>query len=164
MIKSYISSDFDTIASWVTDEDLLLQFAGTDFSFPLTRKQLEDYQISHPDRCFYIGYLIDQVPFAFGEIIPQEGGTPRLARILIGEPSRRSQGLGRHFIGLLLEEIRLHYHSSTVDLYVWEKNDAAIKCYESVGFILCPERAMTMLHKDRSYHIHKMTYTAGFSV
>lgn len=140
MIKSYTSSDFDTIASWVTDEELLLQFAGTDFTYPLTRQQLNDYQILHPDRRFYMAYLPDQAPFAFAEIIPQESGNPRLARVLVGKPSMRGQGLGRQFIALLLEEIRLRYQSTAVDLYVWEKNNAAIKCYESVGFILCPER------------------------
>lgn len=159
MLKPYESSDFDLLTSWVTDEQILLQFAGTDFSYPLSKPQITAYQASHPERRFYIGYTTEETAFAFGEIIPQESGKPRLARILVGKPALRGKGLGRYFIRLLLEEIREQYPTPAVDLFAWEKNDAAIKCYESVGFKFCPDRAMTMVHKDINYHIHKMTYT-----
>lgn len=161
MLKPYSNFDFQLISSWVTDEALLLQFSGTDFSYPLTAKQITDYQISHPDRRFYIGYTTDGLAFAFGEIIPQESGHPRLARILIGEPKLRGQGLGKYFIKLLLEESKQRYQTNTVELFAWEKNYAAIKCYESVGFKFSLERSATMVHKGISYHIHKMTYISG---
>ncbi|MBC8987729.1 GNAT family N-acetyltransferase [Pedobacter sp. N36a] len=159
MLKPYESSDFDLLTSWVTDEEILLQFAGTDFSYPLSRAQIKAYQAAHPERRFYIGYTNDEVAFAFGEIIPQENGKPRLARILVGQPALRGKGLGQYFIRLLLEEIREHYPTPAVELFAWEKNDEAIKCYTSVGFKFCPDRAMTMVHKNINYHIHKMTYT-----
>jgi len=159
MIKLYSNSDFKLLASWVTDEELLLQFSGTDFTFPLTEQQINDYQVKHPDRRFYIGYTHDDMPFAFGEIIPQESGYPRLARILVGKPTLRGQGLGRKFIASLLEESIQRYHTDTVELFTWEKNYAAIRCYESVGFKFLPEKCKTMVHKGISYNIHKMVYT-----
>ena len=159
MIKSYTSSDFNLLAAWVTDADLLLQFSGTDFSYPLTEQQIAAYCTLHPDRRFYIGYTVDGLPFAFGEIIPQESGCPRLARILVGEPVYRGQGLGRYFIRLLLEECKRLYNTDTVELFTWEKNHAAIRCYESVGFKFLPERCKEMVHEDVSYNIHKMIYT-----
>lgn len=161
MIKLYDSSNFKLVESWVTDADLLLQFSGTDFSYPLTEKQIVDYQTRHPDRRFYIGYTVDELPFAFGEIIPQESGYPRLARILVGKSTLRGQGLGRYFIGLLLEESKRLYHTSSVELFTWEKNYAAIRCYESVGFRFLPDKSKTMVHKGISYNIHKMIYTGS---
>lgn len=160
MLKPYSNLDFELIASWVTDEALLLQFSGTDFSYPLTTQQISDYQILHPERQFYIGYTTDGLPFAFGEIIPQESGNPRLGRILVGEPRLRGQGLGRYFITLLLEKSKQCYQTNTVELFAWEKNHAAIRCYESVGFKFSPIRSATMVHKGISYHIHKMIYTS----
>lgn len=106
MLKPYKSSDFKLLQKWATDAALLLQFSGTDFSYPLTEQQIQDYQDSYPDRHLYIGYTLEELPFAFGEIIPQESGYPRLARILVGEPSLRGKGLGRYFIKLLLEVIK----------------------------------------------------------
>ncbi|TKC57680.1 GNAT family N-acetyltransferase [Pedobacter hiemivivus] len=159
MVKPYNSSNFKLVESWVTDADLLLQFSGTDFSYPLTAQQIIDYQISHPDRCFYIGYTHDDLPFAFGEIIPQESGYPRLARILVGNSIARGQGLGRYFIGLLVEESKRLYNTDTVELFTWDKNYAAIRCYESVGFKFLPEICKVMVHNGMSYNIHKMIYT-----
>lgn len=159
MLKPYHITDFQVLNSWVTDEELLLQFSGTEFSFPLSEEQITTYQISHPDRRFYMGYHIDGFPFAFAELIPQESGNPRLARILIGDPTLRGQGLGKYLIKLLLQEIREQHQSALAELYVWEKNTAAIKCYESVGFLYAPKREMTMVYKGVAYHIHKMTYT-----
>ncbi|TCC96023.1 acetyltransferase [Pedobacter hiemivivus] len=158
MIKPYDSSDFRLLESWVTDAELLLQFSGTDFTFPLREQKIVDYQTMYPDRHLYIGYTIDGSPFAFGEIIPQESGYPRLARILVGEPSLRSQGLGRYFIKLLLGECKRLYNTDTIELFTWEKNHIAIRCYESVGFKLLPELHKIMFHEGVSYHIHKMIY------
>lgn len=159
MLKPYDSSHFKLVESWVTDADLLLQFSGTDFSFPLTEQQIIEYRSLHPDRHFYIGYTFDELPVAFGEIIQQERGYPRLARILIGKPTLRGQGLGRYFIGLLLEECKRLYSTDIVELFTWEKNYAAIKCYEAVGFKFLPEKCKVMVHNGASYSIHKMIYT-----
>lgn len=158
MLKPYDSSDFRLLESWVTDAELLLQFSGTDFSYPLTEQQIQDYKNTYPDRQLYIGYTLEKLPFAFGEIIPQESGTPRLARILVGEPSLRGQRLGRYFIELLVEESKRLFKTDTVELFTWEKNYAAIRCYESVGFKFLPEKSKTMVHEGISYDIHKMVF------
>lgn len=160
MLKPYKNSDFKLLDSWVTDAELLLQFSGTDFSYPLTEQQIQDYKDTYPDRRFYIGYTHDGLPFSFGEIIPQEGGCPRLARILVGEPSLRGQGLGRYFIELLVKEAMKIYNTDIVELFTWEKNYAAIRCYESVGFKFLPEKSKTMVHEGISYDIHKMVFTS----
>lgn len=159
MLKAYNHTDFPLLESWVTDEALLVQFAGTDFSYPITEQQIIAYQALHPDRRFYIGNMNDGTPFAFGEIIPQEDGSHRLARILVGKPSERGMGLGKLFIKELLKELKQQFPGIPVDLYVWEKNEAAIGCYKSIGFLFSKNPVMTMVHKDLSYHIHKMTYT-----
>lgn len=158
MLKRYADADFELIQGWVTNSELLLQYSGTDFSFPLTRSQLAVYQQKHPDRNFYIGFTADNQSYAFGEIIPQEGGIPRLARILIGERNLRGLGLGKNFIQLLLLECNQLFGHRNVELFVWDMNLAAIKCYESVGFVYNPVKEKILIHENESYAIHKMTY------
>lgn len=157
-LKDFTLEDFPILNHWVTDADLLLQFSGTDFTYPLTEKQILDYQQTYTDRRFYIG-IADNVPFAFGEIIPQENGVPRLGRILIGDINLRGQGLGRIFAKLLVKLCKELYDSNAVDLFVWDQNLAAIKCYQSVGFKLNPEKYKTLFHEGKSYDIYRMTFT-----
>lgn len=157
MLKPYTSDDFKLLEKWVTDEELLLQFAGTDFSYPMTTQQIATYQSSYPERRFYVAYE-HEVPFAFGEIILQDSGIPKLARILIGESLLRGKGLGGKFIKSLLAESARLYNTKTVELLVWDQNIAAIKCYERAGFIYSPEIYTVLIWKDKKYNIHKMTF------
>ncbi|PTT02504.1 hypothetical protein DBR11_04585 [Pedobacter sp. HMWF019] len=157
MLKPYTSDDFKLLEKWVTDAELLLQFSGTDFSYPITPQQLAVYQTTHPKRRFYVAYE-DKTPFAFGEIILQDSGIPKLARILVGEPTHRGKGLGGRFIKSLVAESARLYHTKTLELLVWDQNIAAIKCYERVGFVYSPEKHTIMAHKGKNYNIHKMTY------
>lgn len=52
MIRKYLEDDFEILENWVTNKELLLQFSGTDFNFPLTKDQIERYQTKNPDRSF----------------------------------------------------------------------------------------------------------------
>ena len=110
-----------------------MQFAGTEFSYPLTDEQLKGYLAAYPDRAFYLG-LASGIPIFFGEIIPAPPGPPRLGRLLVGEPSKRGRGLGVLFTRLLMAECRRLLGAERVELYVWEENAAAIRCYKKAGF------------------------------
>lgn len=158
MIRKYLAEDFEILQSWVISKDLLLQFAGTDFEYPLSKDALSSYQQANPDRSFYLGIDRDSLPYAFGEIIPQNNNVPRLARILIGEHRNRGLGMGQLFIRDLIEECVKTYDCPAVELYVWDQNHAAINCYTKVGFELLPEKHKTLIHEYKYYDIYKMTY------
>ena len=161
MIRKYLAEDFEILQSWVISKDLLLQFAGTDFEYPLSKDALSSYQQANPDRSFYLGIDRDLIPYAFGEIIPQNDNVPRLARILIGEHRNRGLGMGQLFIRDLIQECIDKYHCPAVELFVWDQNYAAIKCYSNVGFELLPEKHKTLIHEDKYYDIYKMTYNTS---
>lgn len=159
MVELYTDSHFPLLEKWVTDADLLLQFSGTEFTYPITRKQVSDYQSKHPDRNFYLGYTKDKSPFAFGEIIPQESGSPRIARVLVGDPSLRGHGLGKYFIKLLLNECKRLFECQGAELFVWDKNYAAIRCYQGAGFKYATEERRILVYENKSYNLHKMIFT-----
>jgi RimJ/RimL family protein N-acetyltransferase len=159
MIRKYLEDDFEILENWVTNKELLLQFSGTDFNFPLTKDQIERYQTKNPDRSFYVGLDQNSQPFAFGEIIPQMTNVPRLARILIGEERKRGLGLGRLFVTDLIQECIALYDCKTIELFAWDQNHAAIRCYQKAGFEYLSEKQMTMSHDDKQYDIYKMRLT-----
>jgi RimJ/RimL family protein N-acetyltransferase len=156
-LTKYSPVYFNFLSKWITSPDLLFQFAGTTFSYPITENQIANYQQENPDRSFYIG-LNDDKPVAFGEIIPQENHIPRLGRLLIGNPDERGKGFGTSFIHLLLEECQRNFQTKTVELFVLEDNIPAIKCYQKIGFQFLPGQTWEVNHQQQNYVLYKMAY------
>ncbi len=158
MIRKYNESDFELLESWITNSDLLFQFAGTDFQFPLTKLQITNYQILNSNRIFYIFTNDDGIEIGFGEIIPQENSNPRLGRLLIGNNQLRNKGFGKQFVCELIEECKVIFNPKAVDLYVWGENKSAIKCYENVGFEFTKDISFNITHNIIEFPIRKMSY------
>ena len=155
-LTKYSSAYFDFLNHWITDAELLFQFAGTEFSYPITEEQLTNYQYKNPDRSFYIGLNEADEAVAFGEIIPQENNVPRLGRLLIGNPEDRGKGYGTSFINLLLAECKKKFQTNSVELFVLEGNAPAIKCYQKIGFQFLPGQIWEVSHKQQKYSLHKL--------
>ena len=157
-IIKYQLAHFSLLRRWINSSEILFQFAGTTFSYPVTENQLIDYQNENSERCFYIGLNEENETVAFGEIIPQENNIPRLGRLLIGNPADRGKGYGTSFINLLLEKCKLLFQTKTVELFVLEDNLPAIKCYQKIGFQFLPDQTWEMSHQKQIFVLLKMAY------
>lgn len=157
MLIPYDPTYFKVLNTWITDEDVLFQYSGTSFSYPFSEQQLLHYQRKYPDRKFYMGLHPDQTPFAFGEIVPQDAYTVRLARILVGEIKSRGKGLGESFIRALLTEAQQRFRVVCVDLFVLADNAAAIRCYSKAGFTFVDYDEISLIHKGKEYSIRRMS-------
>lgn len=155
ILRKFEEADFHWLQSWVTSPELLLQFSGDHFPYPLRYEDFADYHTQHPDRTMYIAIAAGQ-PVAFGEIIPQDNGRPRLGRILVGDPAIRGMGVGAKFVTALLGECQRLYGPDAVELNVWDENKPAIRCYEKVGFVFQPNNHMVLQVSGRSFNIYKM--------
>lgn len=155
-LRKYQASDFALLAQWVTSPALLFQFAGIDFTYPLTLEQLDHYQSTYPDRLFYIACLPNNEPLAFGEISPQDNNVPRLGRLLVGDTTKRGKGLGAIFVQLLVNECVKLYNCSFIELYVLTSNAQAIRCYEKIGFRYVPNASSQLVVKAVTFIIDKM--------
>lgn len=151
-LKKYTTDQFLTLHSWVENADMLFRFAGTAWKYPLTELQITDYQLQHPERQFYMAYLDDTNPFAFGEIIVNDINTPRLGRLLVGGESSRGKGLGGKLIELLIQECMQQLAPKVIYLYVFENNLPAIRCYEKAGFVTDPGNKIIFNH-DGTEHV-----------
>ncbi|GGC48378.1 aminoglycoside N(6')-acetyltransferase [Parapedobacter defluvii] len=155
ILRRFEEVDFDWLQSWVTSPELLFQFSGERFSYPLSLEQLTEYRAEYPDRRMYIAWVQGQ-PMAFGEIIPQDNGRPRLGRILVGNPAIRGMGIGARFITALVDECGRLYDCDAVELNVWDENISAIRCYEKVGFVFQADDRTVLSAFGRTFNIHKM--------
>ncbi len=136
--------------------ELLFRFSGPDIDFPLTAEKLDQHIQNHPDRHYYIAVDPELGDYAFGEVIPQDNNVPRLARLLVGRRDLRGKGLGVQFIRLLLDECVRLYGTNRVELYVLLDNDAAIRCYQKVGFQFIPGSEVPMNFEGKMYLARKM--------
>lgn len=156
MLRPFTKADYPTLIDWVDTPELLFRFSGPDINFPLTTEKVDQHIQSHPNRHYYIAVDPELGDYAFGEVIPQEKNVPRLARLLVGRRDLRGKGLGVRFIRLLLDECVRLYGPNRVELYVLLDNDAAIRCYQKVGFQFIPGSEVPMNFEGKMYLGRKM--------
>jgi len=157
MIRPYREEDFQYLGQWVTDADLLLRFSGPAWTFPLTEEQIRSHQQQYPCKRLYVGCDAREIPFAIGELIWNEEDSPRLGRILIGDPGQRGKGTGTAFVKeLILEFIRLH-NPKEICLYVLEGNEAAARCYRKLGFQFDQVEPKRILYNGSEMRMFRMT-------
>ncbi len=156
MLKPYENADFHLLQKWITDADLMFQFAGTTWQFPLTQEALDAFAMANPNRFAYIGLDDENEPYAYGEFITGGENTPRLGRLLVGESNKRGKGFGQKFIAELIDECVKLTATKEIFLFVFESNIPAIKCYEKLGFRFTEDAAFRLNYKGEEFKVLKM--------
>ncbi len=143
-LKPFREEDFEALISWVGSEELLVQFAGPIFKYPLTVAQLEKY-ISDENRYVFkvINPEANGIAIGHAEIFLVTPTAARLCRILIGDKSYRGKGVGQEIIKQLIDQSFEYLNAETIELNVYDWNTSAIKCYEKVGFEVNPNTINT---------------------
>jgi len=134
VLKTFTNNDFDRLISWIKDKESLIQFAGTVFSYPLTKDQLEKYLEDKKRFTFKVVTRDDQQTIGHVEIYRENETTCRLCRILIGDINFRGKGLCLEIVEQLVNYCLIEFKCSKINLNVYDWNLTAIKCYEKAGF------------------------------
>ena len=155
-LEKFTNNDYDRLISWVDSEELLMQFAGPGYIFPLTRSQLEA-SMNEPNRTsFRIVY--EKRVIGHCELYLKEN-TVVLARILIGEKDLRGIGLGKKIVRMMLEYAFSHFSVDIAELNVFDHNRMAIRCYEQVGFIVDSDIRMQRRFRNEMWPASNMKLT-----
>ena len=139
-LEQFNESDFERLINWVDNEEILVQFAGPLFSFPLTIGQLQEYK---NDKNRHLFKVMEPGKRAIGhaELFQSDDEkTVRICRVLIGDKTKRGQGVGQQIINELLKISFVKLDKENVELNVYDWNTNAIKCYEKVGFAVNPNK------------------------
>lgn len=143
-LEYFEEKDFEQLMDWINSEELMINWAGNLFSFPLTQKAMAWYikdtnNIGVSDALVY--KVVDENSGeAVGHVslgsISRKNRSARISRVLVGSAAHKGKGLCKHMIRALckigFEELNLH----KISLGVYSFNEAAIKCYQSAGFII----------------------------
>ena len=149
---------FDTLISWIHTEKELIQFAGPTFSFPLTPEQLYTHN-EEPNRKSYAIYLISSYThIGHGEIRQKSRSQVDLTCLLIGPNEYRGKGYGKKMVKALLSRAIELFSPKEVRLKVYTWNEAAIRCYEGVGFQIDPQVSYETPFQKEIWKAHEMVF------
>lgn len=134
-LEPFTESDFDQFISWVDNKALLITIAGTDFTFPLTTPQLLTYLVKEKSHAFKIVDVVENKSIGHAEILERGNELCKIDKLLIGDRSNRSRGVGQATVNSLLDYSFEKLDANIVELNVFDWNAAGIRCYEKCGFI-----------------------------
>jgi RimJ/RimL family protein N-acetyltransferase len=158
-------SDFDQLIHWINTEELLLQWSGGMFLFPLTTESMQWYLKDVNDlenSTAFVYKAIDTITNkVIGHIslggISKKNNYGRITRVLIGDAESKGKGYCKQMIQAILkigfEDLKLH----RIELGVYTYNTAAIKCYEKAGLKIEGVTRDCLLHKNEYWSLVNMS-------
>lgn len=141
-LESFGPADFAQLIAWIDTEQLLSEWCGSLFSFPLTPDDLTWYirganDFAAPDVFIYkaveveTGRTVGHI--SLGSISARDR-SGRITRVLVGPGAARGRGYCGAMVRALLRigfgELGLH----RIGLGVYDFNHGAIRCYRARGF------------------------------
>lgn len=157
-LEPFKQEDFKRLISWIDSEELLIQFAGAIFTYPLTEEQLKSYLEDSNRFAFKVIDTRFDNAIGHAEIYQTENSTAKICRVLIGDQSLRGKGFGQELIRELVSFSINQLQIPSVELNVYDWNTAAIRCYEKVGFVLDPERFTMMTVNGKPWKSMNMIF------
>lgn len=124
--------NIENIVNWCQDKDadFLTQWAGKGYEYPLTKKQIED-RLSEGAEIFEAnldGRMVGTI-----EIITRDEETALVGRFVLN-PELTGQGLGTKVLQTFLEHCKVEWGLKKIQLFVFDFNISAYKCYKKCGF------------------------------
>lgn len=164
-LEYFTKEDFAQLIGWIHTEELLTNWSGSLFRFPLTEESLDWYiedtnDLLHSDALVYKAIETDT-----GEVvghislggISRKNRSARISRVLVGDNAQKGRGICTLMIKAVLEigfnELKLH----RISLGVYDFNHSAIRCYEKAGFVKEGVQRDILLHKNEYWSLLEMS-------
>jgi RimJ/RimL family protein N-acetyltransferase len=140
-LEYFTPADFKQLIQWIDNEQLLKEWSGSLFSFPLTEDSLAWYIEGANDLTDPDAFIYKAIDTETGETVghislgsfSETNKAARITRVLIGNTAARGRGYCQGMIKAVLrigfEELGLH----RISLGVYDFNEAAIGCYKKAG-------------------------------
>ncbi len=137
------SNDFTQLMDWIKDEEALMNWSGSLFSYPLTQSSLEwyieDVNDIEESEAFIYKAIEQDTQKVVGHIslggVSRKNRSARISRVLI-DPESQGKGYCKQMVQAVLkigfEELKLH----RICLGVYDFNKAAMRCYEKAGMVI----------------------------
>lgn len=165
VLKYFERSDFDQLTQWIQDDELLMNWAGSLFNYPLAEESLKWYiedvnEIGSSDAFVYKavdtsnGNTIGHISLGS---ISRKNRSGRISRVLVGDTNNRGKGFCADMVTAALkigfEDMKLH----RISLGVYDFNTAAIRCYQKAGFSIEGTTRDVLLFKGKWWSLVEMS-------
>ncbi len=142
-----------------TDAVFLVQFAGSNYIYPLNKEQL---LVSIKDKSCILFKVIEKEN---GEVIghcqflriDRKEKTATIGRVLLN-PEKRGFGYGLEIIKQLVEYGKNELDLVRIELNVFEFNHSAYKCYLKFGFVETERELKTFEKINKTWNCISMEY------
>ena len=140
-LEPFSPADFDQLIAWIDTDQLLSEWSGALFTFPLTPDDLAWYIRGANDFAAPDVFIYKAVESATGQTVghislgslSERDRSGRITRVLVG-PGARGRGYCAAMVRALLRigfaELGLH----RIGLGVYDFNHGALRCYRACGF------------------------------
>ena len=139
-LRDFKKEDAPIIASWLRSEEELYKWSSDRFNkYPLSGDDIiENYTPQLETGRFFPLTAVDDSEKVVGHFIiryprEDEDSSVRFGFVILN-PELRGKGLGKEMLRLGIEYVKTRLSATRVDLGVFENNESAGHCYESVGF------------------------------
>ena len=163
-LEYFTRSDFEQLITWIDNEEILMNWAGGLFSFPLKPKSLEWYieGVNNMDtsEAFVYKAIEEETGNIVGHIslggISKKNKAGRITRVLV-DPGQQGKGYCRQMVSAILKigfnDLKLH----RIALGVYDFNKAAISCYKKAGLVIEGTNRDCLLFKGQWWSLTEMS-------
>jgi RimJ/RimL family protein N-acetyltransferase len=139
--QKFDRNDYDNLIRWIDSEEMLIQIAGRQMTFPVTREQLDVSQADPNRNAFSMIDTETGKSIGHCELYLMEHSA-KIDRVIIGDRSMKGKGICRQVMDLLLDYGFNVMKQELIELNVFTWNASAIRCYEKAGLIKNLEKTM----------------------
>ncbi len=143
--------DYSLLVGWIPNEEFNLLWGGPLYKWPITVDQIACQQRREEISSFLLVDAVEKVGFI--EISKVSESVFHLCRVLIAKETDRGKGYGRQLVKLAVEYAKTHYGAKELTLNVFEHNERAIRCYQSLGFLVLSRKEKARQFKDRWWSV-----------
>ncbi|WP_264740891.1 GNAT family N-acetyltransferase [Cytobacillus firmus] len=137
-LEPFTEKDFDLLISWISTQELMVQWSGAHFKFPLDHEQLAKYissaNLEASSEYIYKVMANDEIAghISLGRV-DRVNETARIGKVFIC-PAARGKGYASEMIHQILNLAFQELKLNRISLGVFDFNLPAIKIYEQAGF------------------------------
>jgi RimJ/RimL family protein N-acetyltransferase len=163
-LEYFTPDDFEQLIKWIDNEEILMNWAGGLFSFPLKTKSLEWYIEGVNDintsEAFIYKAIDDETGNIIGHIslggISKKNKAGRITRVLV-DPTQQGKGYCRQMVSAVLKIGFTDLHLHRIALGVYDFNKAAISCYKKAGLVIEGISRDCLLFKGQWWSLTEMS-------
>ncbi|MBP3889059.1 MAG: GNAT family N-acetyltransferase [Cellulosilyticum sp.] len=144
-LRPYKSCDAEKIVTWLKDERSFRKWCADCMTYPLTAEGLNAYYQKEENNEDYWTMVAFDESGVVGQFImkfPDENKKRIRLGFIIVDGHKRGKGYGKEMLELAKKYAYEILKVEEIELGVFENNEAAYRCYQSVGFKEKGERAI----------------------